>query len=123
MKLKNKMADLFKIKPSTAIPQAMVSNLLTPPYGYEGVETIGVVMGISVRTRNLCADIFIGLNALCGGTNYLLRSLYHDTRQEAYNFMVEDAEKKGANAVLGVSYESTEIGVLCYGTAIRVIKK
>jgi uncharacterized protein YbjQ (UPF0145 family) len=47
-----------------------------------GVQSFGVVKGISVRTRNVCADFLIALNALIGGTNYLVRELYYDTRQE-----------------------------------------
>jgi uncharacterized protein YbjQ (UPF0145 family) len=118
------MGDYYAVtvKVSHVIPEETVSNLLTPPFGYEGVRNLGIVKGISVRTRNICADICIVLNALFGGTNYLLVQLYHDTRQEAYNHMVEEALKKGANGVLGVSYESTEIGVLCYGTAVILRK-
>ena len=114
------MGDYRKLKQTEVINEKLVSSLLTPPFGYVGVENLGVVKGISVRTRNFCIDIFIALNALVGGTNYFLVGLYHDTRQDAYNLMVEEAHAKGANAVLGVTYESTEIGVLCYGTAVIV---
>jgi uncharacterized protein YbjQ (UPF0145 family) len=117
------MTDTYKVLGTDALPEEMVSNLCTPPFGYQGVENLGMVKGISVRTRNLCVDIFIAFNALCGGKNYFLIGLYHDTRQEAYNLMVEEAVKKGANSVLGVRYESTEIGVLCYGTAVKVEKQ
>ena len=116
------MADMFKVKASELIPAKMVNTVFTPPYGYNGVDNLGLVMGISVRTRNLCSDILIGLNALIGGTYYLLVGLYHDTRQEAYNLMVEEAHKKGANCVIGVHFESTDVGVLCYGTAVLVAK-
>lgn len=114
------MGDLHKVKTNEAIPINMTSTLFIPPTGYVAVRNIGIVKGISVRTRNICYDIAIGCNALLGGSNYLLVGLYHDTRQEAYNRMVDEAVTMGANCVIGVSYESTEIGVLCYGTALQV---
>jgi uncharacterized protein YbjQ (UPF0145 family) len=83
-------------------------------------RNLGVVRGISVRTRNLVVDIGIVSNALLGGEQYMLAKLYEDTRQEAYNHLVEHAVSLGANAVLGVRYESTDYCVLCYGTAVLV---
>lgn len=116
------MADMWKIKPSIAIPEVMVTNTFNPPIGYTAVENLGIVKGVSVRTRNLCGNIVVALNALIGGQNYLLVQLVHDVRQEAYNRMIEEAAQKGANSVIGVRYESVEVGTMCYGTALRVEK-
>lgn len=114
------MADLVRIEETKLIPQHMVTTLESPPVGYEFHKSLGVVKGISVRLRNICVDICIGLNAIVGGKNYLLVQLYKDTRTEAFNLMLEEAAASGANCVVGVRYESTDVGVLCYGTAVIV---
>ena len=113
---------MWKIKPSTAIPEEMVTNTFDPPVGYKAVQTLGIVKGVSVRTRNLCSNLCVVLNALIGGQNYLLVQLVHDVRQEAYNRMVEEAVQKGANCVIGVRFETVEAGSMCFGTALKVEK-
>lgn len=63
------------------------------------------------------------MNALAGGTNLLAVQLATDVRQEAYNKMVDEAVARGANAIIGMSYGTAEIGAMCYGTAVVVKKR
>lgn len=95
--------------------------------GYRVVETMGVVRGIMVRSRNIFGTIGAGLQSLLGGNITLLTELCETTRLASFNLMVEHARKAGANAVIGVRYDATEVmngvtEVLCYGTAVRVEK-
>ena len=93
--------------------------------GYRIVETKGVVRGIMVRSRSIFGTIGAGLQSIVGGNITLLTELCETTRLGAFNLMVEHARKAGANAVIGVRYDATEImssvtEVLCYGTAVVV---
>ncbi|MFA6470590.1 MAG: YbjQ family protein [Candidatus Latescibacterota bacterium] len=96
--------------------------------GYEVTRNLGVVRGIIVRSRSLFGTIGGGLQTLFGGNITLFSSLCEKTRSEAFEMMVTHAEELGANAVLGVRYDATEIlggvtEVLCYGTAVIVERK
>ena len=93
--------------------------------GYDVVKTLGLVRGITVRSRSLFGTIGAGLQTLVGGNITLLTSLCEKTREESYELMMAHAEEKGANAVIAVSYDATEVmqgvtEVLCYGTAVVV---
>jgi uncharacterized protein YbjQ (UPF0145 family) len=93
--------------------------------GYRIVETHGVVRGIIVRSRNIFGTIGGSLQTLVGGNISLFTDLCERTRDDAFNLMLEHARSKGANAVIGVRYDATEImngvtEVLCYGTAVIV---
>lgn len=95
--------------------------------GYRVVEPRGVVRGIIVRSRSVFGTIGAGLQTLVGGNITLLTDLCEKTREEAFALMLRHAEEKGANAVLGVRYDATEVmqgvtEVLAYGTAVRVEK-
>ncbi|KAI9015389.1 hypothetical protein DFJ74DRAFT_644927 [Hyaloraphidium curvatum] len=119
--------DLKRIALSEAIPRRMVSTLLEPPSGSRIAEQLGMVKGITVRSRNMFAAIGGSFKSLVGGNIETFRTLCEDTRADAYNRMVDEAFALGANAVLGMRYESNSIGegiteVLCYGTAVRVVQ-
>ncbi len=86
--------------------------------GFRVVETKGVVRGIMVRSRNIFGTIGASLQAIMGGNITLLTELCETTRLAAFNLMLEHARKAGANAVIGVRYDATE--VLCYGPAVVV---
>lgn len=93
--------------------------------GYRIEETLGVVRGIVVRSRSLFGTIGAGLQTIVGGNITLMTDLCERTRADAFAQMVAHAEELGANAILCVRYDGTEImsgvtEVLCYGTAVRV---
>ena len=93
--------------------------------GYRVVKTFGVVRGIVVRSRSIVGNFGAHLQSLLGGNISLYTSLCERTREEAFYQMITHAGELGANAVVGVRYDATEIGagiteVLCYGTAAFV---
>ena len=93
--------------------------------GYRIVQSFGVVRGIIVRSRSIFGNIGAGLQSLIGGNISLYTSLCERTRDDAFNQMIAHAGQLGANAVVGVRYDATEINagiteVLCYGTAVYV---
>jgi uncharacterized protein YbjQ (UPF0145 family) len=93
--------------------------------GYCIVKNLGVVRGILVRSRSIFGSIGAGLQTLVGGNITILTELCEKTREESFEIMTKHAESLGANAIIGIRYESTEIfqgvtEVLCYGTAVIV---
>jgi uncharacterized protein YbjQ (UPF0145 family) len=97
-------------------------------HGYEVVRTLGMVRGIIVRSRSIFGTIGASLQTLVGGNITLLTNLCERTRQEALDLMLQHAGQLGANAVVGVRYDATEImqgvtEVLAYGTAVVVEPK
>jgi uncharacterized protein YbjQ (UPF0145 family) len=109
--------------------EAFVDHALTTTAftldGFRIARTLGVVRGITVRSRSIFGTIGGSLQTLVGGDISLFTSLCEKTRAEAFRLMLEHAEALGANAVVGVRYDATEImggvtEVLCYGTAVIV---
>ena len=93
--------------------------------GYRVARTLGVVRGITVRSRSIFGTIGGALQTLAGGNITLFTELCEKTRSEAFEMMLAHAEQLGANAVIGVRYDATEVmdgvtEVLCYGTAVVV---
>jgi uncharacterized protein YbjQ (UPF0145 family) len=93
--------------------------------GYRVVKQMGVVRGIIVRSRSLFGTIGGALHTLIGGNITLFTELCEKTREEAFETMINHALEIGANAVLGIRYDATELmggvtEVLCYGTAVVV---
>ena len=93
--------------------------------GYRTTRTLGVVRGIMVRSRSIFGTIGGSLQTLVGGNISLFTSLCEKTRNEAFELMLEQARELGANAVVGIRYDATEVmngvtEVLCYGTAVVV---
>jgi uncharacterized protein YbjQ (UPF0145 family) len=93
--------------------------------GYRTTKSHGVVRGIVVRSRSVIGNIGAGIQSLFGGNITLYTDLCERAREDAFNQMLAHAGKLGANAVIGVRYDATEIGagiteVICYGTAVTV---
>jgi uncharacterized protein YbjQ (UPF0145 family) len=96
--------------------------------GYQVVRSLGVVRGIIVRSRSLFGTIGAGLQTLIGGNITLLTQLCEKTREDAFDLMLQHAAQIGANAVVGMRYDATEVmqgvtEVLAYGTAVVVEKR
>ncbi|MFA5972213.1 MAG: YbjQ family protein [Lentimicrobiaceae bacterium] len=97
-------------------------------HGYSITQNLGVVRGIIVRSRSIFGTIGAGLQTLVGGNITLLTELCEKTRLDAYSEMMAHADLLGANAVVGIRYESAEVmsnvtEVICYGTALKVEPK
>ena len=95
--------------------------------GYRVVKTFGVVRGIIVRSRSIVGNIGAAFQTLIGGNISIYTNLCERARQDAYEFLCQHAVALGANAIIGVRYDATEIApgvteVLCYGTAVVVEK-
>lgn len=93
--------------------------------GYNITRTLGVVRGITVRSRSIFGTIGGSLQTLVGGNISLFTELCEKTRSDAFDMMVAHAAELGANAVVGIRYDATELmqgvtEVLCYGTAVVV---
>ena len=93
--------------------------------GYRIVKSFGVVRGIIVRSRSVIGNVGASIQALFGGNISLYTELCERAREDAFNLLLDHAGKLGANAVVGVRYDATEIAagiteVLCYGTAVFV---
>jgi len=93
--------------------------------GHKIVKYIGVVRGITVRSRSVLGNIGAGFQSLFGGNITLFTDLAEKAREEAYDLMVGHAKEVGANAVIAMRYDANEITdgiteVLAYGTAVVV---
>ena len=93
--------------------------------GFRVKKTLGVVRGITVRSRSIFGTVGASLQTLVGGNITLFTELCEKTRGEAFEMMMRHAQEIGANAVIGVRYDATEVmqgvtEVLCYGTAVVV---
>jgi uncharacterized protein YbjQ (UPF0145 family) len=106
----------------------MNSSMTTTTFtldGFRVTRTFGVVRGITVRSRSIVGTLGGALQTLVGGNITLFTELCEKTRAEAFEMMLRQAEQIGANAVIGVRYDATELlqgvtEVLCYGTAVTV---
>ena len=106
----------------------MQHNMTTTAFELEGYKTtrsLGIVRGIVVRSRSVIGTFAAGLQTLVGGNITLFTELCEKTREEAFDLMLQHAQQMGANAVVGVRYDATEVmqgvtEVLCYGTAVVV---
>jgi uncharacterized protein YbjQ (UPF0145 family) len=101
---------------------AMTTTAFELP-GHRIAKNLGVVRGITVRSRSIFGTIGGALQTLAGGNTSLFTELCEKTRAEAFDMMVAHAEQVGANAVVGIRYDATELmqGVtemVCYGTAV-----
>ena len=93
--------------------------------GYRIVRHLGVVRGLTVRSRSVIGNIGAGIQSLFGGNITIYSELAERAREEAFNLMVEHASSAGANAIVGMRYDANEITdgiteVLAYGTAVVV---
>jgi uncharacterized protein YbjQ (UPF0145 family) len=109
----------------------MNTNMTTTTFELDGfriVRTFGVVRGIIVRSRSIFGTIGAGLQTLVGGNITILTDLCEKTREHALELCLDHARQLGANAIIGLRYDATEIiqgvtEVLCYGTAVLVEPK
>jgi uncharacterized protein YbjQ (UPF0145 family) len=91
--------------------------------GYRVAKSLGVVRGVTVRSRSILGTIGGSLQTLVGGNITLFTELCEKARSEAFGLMLDHARQLGGNAVVGVRYDATEVldgvtEVLCYGTAV-----
>ena len=108
------------------IPHEMTSTVFELP-GYQLTANLGMVRGIVVRSRSVFGTIGASLQTIVGGDISLFTNLCEKTREDAFNRMLQHAAEHGADAVVGVRYDATELmqgvtEVLCYGTAVKVKK-
>jgi uncharacterized protein YbjQ (UPF0145 family) len=102
--------------------------IATTPYvsGYRVSETKGQVFGLVVRSRGLAGNVAAGLRSLVGGEIHEYTQLLEDTRRQAIDRMVQNATLVGANAVISMRFDSSEIGtsmseIVAYGTAVVLV--
>ena len=93
--------------------------------GHRVTASLGVVRGLTVRSRSIIGSFMGGLQTIFGGNITIYTELCEHAREEAYRLMVRHAEELGANAIIGIRYDANEVmdgvtEVLCYGTAVRV---
>jgi uncharacterized protein YbjQ (UPF0145 family) len=105
--------------------QSVLVTTTEKPAGYDVKQSLGQVFGVVVRSRGLGGNIMAGLRALGGGEITEFTRLVEDTRRHAIDRMVENARAMGANAVVMMRFDSSEIGqtmaeVVAYGTAAIV---
>ena len=108
----------------------MDHSLVTTAFGIDGyrvVRNLGVVRGITVRSRSIFGNIGAILQTIVGGNITLYTELCERARKEAFEIMIEHAEAIGANAIIGMRYDANEVTggvteVLAYGTACVVEK-
>jgi uncharacterized protein YbjQ (UPF0145 family) len=103
---------------------SMITTSLELP-GYTITKNIGIVRGITVRSRSIVGSFIGGLQTILGGNISVYTNLCERARGDAYEIMCNQAMKNGANAIIGLRYDATEImsgvtEVLCYGTAVIV---
>ncbi len=106
---------------------SMVTTALTLP-GYKVTKSHGVVRGITVRSRSIVGNFFGGIQSLFGGNITIYTALCEQARSETYELMCREAEQRGANAIIAMHYDATEVmagltEVLCYGTAVTVVRE
>lgn len=106
------------------IPYNMTTTGLDVP-GFRIVDNLGVVRGVVVRSRSVFGTVGASLQTLLGGNITLFTELAERTRKQAFDTMLVQAHKAGADAVIAIRYDATELmkgvtEVLCYGTAVRV---
>lgn len=124
METMNLNPDSQSATKATSINNAMVTTALELP-GFRIVRSLGVVRGLTVRSRSIVGNFVGGLQTLFGGNITVYTNLCEQTRAETYQLMIRHARMAGANAIIGMRYDATEImpglaEVLCYGTAVVV---
>jgi uncharacterized protein YbjQ (UPF0145 family) len=108
----------------------MKAELVTTAFeidGYKITKNLGIARGIIVRSRSIIGNIGAAIQSLFGGNITLYTQLCERARKDSYEMLVKNAEDLGANAIIGMRYDATEIAsgiteVICYGTAV-IVKK
>jgi uncharacterized protein YbjQ (UPF0145 family) len=105
----------------------MIVTTMNDIPGYEVDEVYGEVMGLTVRSRNLGSQIGAGLKSIVGGELKGMTKALVDSREQVMQRMIEEAEARGANAIIAMRFDTSEMGgqwteICAYGTAVRVHK-
>jgi uncharacterized protein YbjQ (UPF0145 family) len=105
----------------------MIVTTMNDIPGYEVDEVFGEVMGLTVRSRNIGSQLGAGLKSILGGELKGMTKALTDSRQQVMERMVEEAEAKGANAIIAMRFDTSEMGgqwteICAYGTAVRAHK-
>jgi uncharacterized protein YbjQ (UPF0145 family) len=95
--------------------------------GYQVTETLGEVFGLTVRSRNIGSQLGAGLKSIMGGELKGMTKALHDSREQVIERMVEEAEAKGADAIVAMRFDTSEMGsnwteICAYGTAVKARK-
>jgi uncharacterized protein YbjQ (UPF0145 family) len=106
------------------VDMSMVTTAFELP-GYRITRNCGIVRGIIVRSRSVLGNFAAGLQTIIGGNITIFSDLCERTREDAFELMLQHAAEHGANAVIGMRYDATEVmqgvtEVLAYGTAVQV---
>jgi uncharacterized protein YbjQ (UPF0145 family) len=105
----------------------MIVTTMNDIPGYEVDEVFGEVMGLTVRSRNVGSQIGAGLKSFVGGELKGMTKALTDSREQVRQRMIEEAEAKGANAIIAMRFDTSDMGgnwteICAYGTAVRVHK-
>lgn len=122
------MADPYNSGTPTTSAARLDDSMVTTAFelpGYRIARNLGVVRGITVRSRSIVGNFLGGLQTIFGGNITIYTELCEQAREETYRDMVRHARQLGANAVIGMRYDATDVmtgltEVLCYGTAVVV---
>jgi len=122
------MADPYNSATPTISAARFEDSMVTTAFelpGYRIARNLGVVRGITVRSRSIVGNLLGGLQTIFGGNITIYTELCEQAREETYRDMVRHARQLGANAVIGMRYDATDVmtgltEVLCYGTAVVV---
>lgn len=111
-------------RPHDSLSDATVTTAFELP-GHRIVRNLGIVRGLTVRSRSVVGNFVGGLQTLLGGNITVYTDLCEQARQQTYDDMLAHARRMGANAIIGMRYDATELmtgltEVLCYGTAVVV---
>jgi uncharacterized protein YbjQ (UPF0145 family) len=106
----------------------MIITTMNDIPGYEVEEVFGEVFGLTVRSRNIGSQIGASLKSIIGGELKGMTQALVDSREQVTQRMVEEAEKKGANAIIAMRFDTSEMGpnwteICAYGTAVRARKR
>jgi uncharacterized protein YbjQ (UPF0145 family) len=106
------------------VNEEMITTAFELP-GYKVARNLGLVRGVTVRSRSVFGTLGASLETLVGGNITLFEDMCEKTREQALELMMEHAVERGANAVIGVRYDATEVmqgvtEVIAYGTAVQV---
>ncbi len=105
----------------------MIVTTMNDIPGYSVDEVFGEVMGLTVRSRNIGSQIGAGLKSILGGELKGMTKALIDSRQQVMERMIEEATAKGANAIIAMRFDTSEMGgqwteICAYGTAVKVSK-
>ncbi|UNK48568.1 YbjQ family protein [Lysobacter sp. S4-A87] len=122
------MTDPYNSSAIRATPSVLNDSMVTTALelpGYRIVRNLGLVRGITVRSRSIVGNFLGGIQTLFGGNITIYTELCEQARHETYRDMVQHARQLGGNAIIAVRYDATELmagltEVLCYGTAVVV---